>query len=203
MVQILFSVTPQVSPVSLCQRAKGRLQYVLRKAGVKVDFSRKVSFRSLGENTSCVVEKYIEGQVSKEDFADPRFRDRMRQFTVICDDVRLADPSESNSGRYWYNLHIVIVAVNRFRTTNPEMLGRIRDEAFRIAVAGANRIAAISVMPDHVHMAIRGNIEESAEEIALSFQNGLAKVVGCRAWQDGYYAGTFSEYDLDVIRKMV
>jgi hypothetical protein len=57
-------------------------------------------------------------------------------------------------------------------------------------------------MPDHVHMALRGNIARSPEEIALAFQNGLAHTAGCRAWQDGYYAGTFSEYDLDVIRRI-
>ena len=63
-------------------------------------------------------------------------------------------------------------------------------------------IAALSVMPDHLHMALRGNIEWSPAEIALVFQNGLARAAGCRVWQDWYYAGTFSEYDLDVIRRI-
>lgn len=57
-------------------------------------------------------------------------------------------------------------------------------------------------MPDHVHMALRGNIERSPEEIALVFQNGLARSAGCKVWQDGFYAGTFSQYDLDVIRRI-
>jgi hypothetical protein len=51
-------------------------------------------------------------------------------------------------------------------------------------------------------MALRGNIERSPEEIALAFQNGLARVARCRVWQDGFYVGTFSEYDLDVIRRI-
>ena len=63
--------------------------------------------RSLGENTSKIVEDYIRGQVGKEDIADPRFRHIMRQFTVTRNDIRMADPSETNSGRYWYNLHVV------------------------------------------------------------------------------------------------
>ncbi len=201
-VQILFSVIPQVSPTFFCMRVKGRLQHALRKSGAPVDFSRKVSFRSLGENTSDVVENYIRGQVGKEDFADSRFREIMRQFTIVCDDVRLADPSESNSGRYWYDLHLVLVVAGRFRITIPEQLGRIRDAALVAAGEGGHRIAALSVMPDHVHMALRGNIERSPEEIALAFQNGLARAAGCRVWQDGFYVGTFSEYDLDVIRRI-
>jgi REP element-mobilizing transposase RayT len=202
MVQLLFSVNPQVSPTFFCMRVKGRLQHALRKSGAPVDFSRKVSFRSLGENTSAVVENYIRGQVGKEDFADPRFRETMRRFTIVCDDVRLAEPSESNSGRYWYDLHLVLVVAGRFRITAPEHLGRIRNAALAAAVEGGHRIAALSVMPDHVHMALRGNIERSPEEIALSFQNGLARAAGCRVWQDGFYVETFSEYDLDVVRRI-
>jgi len=202
-VQLLFSVTPQVSPVFFCMRVKGRLQYALRKKGAPVKFSRKVAFRSLGENTDDIVGNYIRGQVGKEDFTDPRFREIMQQFTVVRDDTLLTDPAESNSGRYWYNLHLVLVVANRFRITNPERLGSLRDAALGVASENGHRIVALSVMPDHVHMALRGNIKWSPEEIALAFQNGLARAAGCRAWQDGYYAGTFSEYNLEVIRRIV
>ncbi len=201
-IQILFSATPSVSPVFCCQRAKGRLQHTLRKGGARTEFSRKVSFRSLGENTSDVVENYIRKQVGKGEFADPRFRDLMRRFTTIRDDVRLAEPSEVRSGRYWYNLHVVLVAADRYRISVPERLQEIHDAAFVTAAEGGHRIAALAVMPDHVHMAVRGNVGRSPEEIALAFQNALARAAGCRAWQDGYYAGSFSEYDLDVIRRI-
>lgn len=203
MVQILFSVTPQVSPVNFCQRVKGRLQHALRKCGTPVEFSRKVSFRSLGENTDGVVGNYIRKQVGKAGFADPRFKAIMEQFTVICNDFILDVPTETNSGRYWHNLHLVLVAADRFRITNPEKLAAIRDAVFVVAGGAGCRIAAVSVMPDHVHMAMRGNIAKSPEELALEFQNGLARAAGCRVWQDGYYAGTFSEYDLDVIRRII
>ena len=200
--QLLFSVTPQISPIFFCMRVKGRLQYALRKTGSAVAFSRKLAFRSLGENTDTVVGHYIRGQVGKEDFADQHLREVMRQFTVTRNEVCLADPAESNSGRYWYNLHLVLVVANRFRITNSERLGRLRDTAFDIAARDGHQIAALSVMPDHVHTALRGNITRSPEEIALAFQNGLAQAIGCRVWQYGYYVGTFSEYDLDVIRRI-
>jgi REP element-mobilizing transposase RayT len=201
-VQLLFSVTPRINPVFCCQRAKGRLHYALREAGTPVAFSRKVAFRSLGENITATVENYINNQVGKADFADPRFEQIMRQFTVDCPHVSLSEPSESNSGRYWYNLHLVLVAANRFRITNPGKLGGLRDACFAIAAGTGCPLASLSVMPDHVHAALRGNIEKSPEEIALAFQNGLAHAAGCRVWQDGYYVGTFSEYSLGVIRRI-
>jgi REP element-mobilizing transposase RayT len=52
---------------------------------------------------------------------------------------------------------------DRFRITNPEKLGRLRAAAFAAASGTGCRIAALSVMPDHVHMAVRGAIERSPE----------------------------------------
>ena len=165
-------------------------------------FSRKVAFRSLGENTSEIVSQYLRGQVGKEDLADPRYREILRQFTVRRDDVRLEEPTETNSGRYWYNLHIVLVVAGRDRITNPVILSAMRDAAFETTDAEGHRMASFALMPDHVHMAIRGNLEHTPQEIALAFQNSLARAAGCRVWQDGYYVGTFSEYELDAVRRL-
>ena len=59
-----------------------------------------------------------------------------------------------------------------------------------------------SLMPDHVHIALRGNIEESPEEIALALMNNTAFAMGQNAiWQNGYYVGSFGEYDVNAVRK--
>lgn len=55
-------------------------------------------------------------------------------------------------------------------------------------------------MPDHVHIALRGNVERSPQEIALAFQNGVAGHMGCRIWEFNYYVGTFGEYTMDAVR---
>ena len=201
-IQILFSVTPSISPTFFCMRVKGRLQHVMRKVGTPVDFSRKVSFRSLGENTSATVSGYLHKQVGKESFADPRFQAVMKQFTVVCSKDVLAEPTASSSGRYWYNLHVVLVVADRLRITNPVKLGQLRDAAFEVTTRYGCRIGALAVMPDHLHVALRGNYERSPQDIALALQNGLAQTIGCRVWQDGFYVGTFSEYDVDVIRRV-
>ena len=49
---------------------------------------------------------------------------------------------------------------------------------------------------------VLGGQRTAPEEIALAFHNGLARAAGCRVWQDGFYVGTFSEYDLEVIRRI-
>ncbi len=201
--QITFSAKPDVSPVLLAARAKGRLQYLFRNAASGFPgFTRKVSVRSIGENTSQDVAAYIASQVEKEAFDDPRFRAMLAQFTRAFPAVDLAVPTESARGRYWYNLHVVLVSAGRGRYRDPVQLRTLYDHSLKIADRKAHQIAAISVMPDHLHLALRGNIESSPQDIVLGFQNNLAFVMGqIPIWQEGFYTGTFSEYDMGAIRR--
>jgi len=201
--QLLFTATPEVSPVFAAARVKGRLQHALRQAATPVKFSRKVSVRSLGENVRAAVEGYLGKQVGKEGFVDPRFVKRMQEYTVDRTEMDLSVPTETNSGRYWYNIHLVLVVGGRVRTVDYGMLGKIRDTAICIADRKGYGLRALSVVPDHLHVALRGDIEQSPEEIALGFLNNLAYALGQnRVWQDGYYVGTFSEYDMGVVRRL-
>ena len=94
--QITFIARPDVSPVVLATRAKGRLQYLFRTAGQGFPgFTRKVSVRSVGENTSQDVTAYIASQVEKEAFVDVRFCAMLAQFTQTFPAVDLALPTES------------------------------------------------------------------------------------------------------------
>jgi REP element-mobilizing transposase RayT len=201
-VQLAFSARPDVSPVLLAGRAKGRLQYAIRKAGSDFPgFSRIVAVRSVGENCRKEVEEYILGQVAKERFADPRFESLMEEFTVCRPEVDLSQPSESVRGRYWYNLHMVLVAAERYQIADRQRLGAIRDGCFRIARKKGHAISVLSVMPDHLHVALRGDYRQSPQQIALSFQNNLAYLLGqVRIWEEGFYVGTFSEYDMGAVR---
>jgi len=148
------------------------------------------------------VEAYISRQVDKADCADPRFKDLLRQFTVSDANVNLAKATESNSGRYWYNLHLVLVAADRYRMAEPAWLGNIRDGSFKIGNKKGYAISRLSVMPDHLHVSLRGNIAESPEMIALAFLNNLAYILGQKPyWEPCYYAGTFGEYDMNAVRR--
>jgi REP element-mobilizing transposase RayT len=200
---LTFSALPAVSPVFVAARAKGRLQHALRTVGAPVKFSRKVSVRSVGDNTTSAVEGYIRAQVRNAEFVDPRFAEFLEQFTVVNSKVNLEDPTETSSGRYWYNLHLVLVTDGRCRIADEPGLKIIRDGSFKIAEKKDYKIGAISVMPDHVHLALRGNIEHSPEQIALAFQNNLAYMLNRGAiWRPGFYIGTFAEYNMRAIREV-
>jgi REP element-mobilizing transposase RayT len=200
--QITFSAKPDVSPVLLATRAKGRLQYSLRNIGDFPGFTRKVSVRSVGDNTSQDVAAYVASQLEKESFADARFYEMLARFTCVFPEVDLAAPSESARGRYWYNLHIVLLVASRGRYRDAAQLRILYDRILKIAEKKGHKIASISVMPDHLHLALRGNIDSSPLDIALGFQNNLAFAMRqVRIWQEGFYAGTFSEYDMDAVRR--
>jgi REP element-mobilizing transposase RayT len=201
LIQFTFSVRPNVSPVFFAARVKGRLQHALRKAGLATAFSRKVGVGTVGKNHRAEVEAYIERQVEKESLADSRFKEHLREFTVANPAMDLSAPTETNSGRYWYNLHLVLVVESRYRIGDLGWLGTIRDWSFKIAAKKRYGISRLSVMPDHVHASLRGNIEHSPEDVALAFLNNLAFALGQKpVWEPCYYVGTFGEYDMGAVR---
>ena len=202
LIQITFSVKPQVSPVKFTSRVKGRLQHALRRSGHPTAFSRKVGFRGIGDNHTAAVETYIKRQVEKEAFVDRKFAESLKQFTVTDSHVSLVQPTETNSGRYWYNLHLVLVVEHRNRFTDEESLRTMDRLCSAIARKKGYAISTRSVMPDHLHLALRGNIEQSPEEIALAIMNNLAYAFKQNPiWQSSYYVGTFGDYDMDAVRR--
>jgi REP element-mobilizing transposase RayT len=187
--QLTLSTTPQVSPVTLAGRVKGRIKYHCRCKGVALAFSRKLAVRSIGDPTRTQVEAYIRDQVLQEALVDERYREQLAACTIVQPQVDLARPTESNSGRHWYNLHLVLVTSARYRVGDANTLAKIRDTSLRICIKKGYAVSTLAVMPDHLHLAIRGAIAQSPEEIALSFLNNLAYVLGQRRyWEAGYYA---------------
>lgn len=200
--QLTLSATPAVNPVTLAGRVKGRIQHHCRRQGIPIDFSRKLAVRSLGDPSRAQVEAYIRNQVPKEALADERFREMLTSFTVVNPHVDLSQLTESNSGRYWYNLHLVLVMRERYRIGEAATLTTIRDATLRICVKKGYAASTVAVLPDHLHLAVRGAVAQSPEEIALSFLNNLAYALGQRPmWEAGYYAGTFGEYGMAAVRR--
>jgi REP element-mobilizing transposase RayT len=200
-IQFTFSVKPTVSPLFFVARVKGRLQHAFRSANSPVSFSRKVAFRTIGGNHRRAVEAYIESQVDKERFVDWRFSDFLKRFTVRDDSIRLNEPFATNSGRYWYHLHLVLVTDFRMRITDQKSLEKINRTCQAIAKTKGYGISRRSLMPDHLHLSLSGNIEQSPEAIALTFMNNTAYAFGQRAiWRPGYYVGSFGEFDMGAVR---
>jgi hypothetical protein len=131
------------------------------------------------------VENYIHNQVSNELLADQRFREMLASLTVVDPQVDLSLPTETNSGRYWYNLHLVLLTSARYRIGEEAMLVTIKETTLRICAKKGYRASTLAVLPDHLHLALRGAVEQSPEEIALSLLNNLAHVLDRQPLVDG------------------
>lgn len=197
--QFTFAATPAVNPVLLAARAKGRLQHALREAGAPARLSRKVSVRAMGHNVTETVINYVRDQLAHVELADARYRDLLARHAIDEPDVDLSRPSETDSGRYWYNLHVVTVTASRYRVGGAGFLSGLRQAVLATAKQGGHEVKAVAIMPDHVHAALRGNVTVSPADAAVGLQNATARVAGCRLWADRYYVGTFGEYDLRAI----
>ena len=148
------------------------------------------------------MERYVAAQVDKENLADPRYADRLKRHAINQADVDLSQPTETASGRYWYSLHLVLVTNARIRSIGDDAPAKLHNACLAVAAKKGCSLSRVSFMPDHIHAALRGNVELSPEEIAIAFQNNLAYVLGQRrVWEDTYYSGTFGEYDLKVVRR--
>ncbi len=201
-IQLLFSSEPDVAPVEFTRKVKGRMDYAFRKANSPVRFSELNGFRVLGKNSDEIVQAYIKKQVKKEGFVDERYKKYLEQFTF--DDVLndISKPYCSHSGRYWYNIHLVIVIGDRrYPMTRSEVFESINSALPRIAEKKKCMLAKFAIMPDHIHIALRGNIEMSPYEIGLSFMNNLSYILNKGTfWKSEVYVGTFSSYSLSQIR---
>lgn len=166
-------------------------------------FSRKVALRSIGENSRRDVETYIENQVGRRHFADPKFSAEIEALCIVDDNVDLGKPSESARGRYWYNLHLVLIAAGHAPIQDLETIRQIRNAFVQIAAKKGHLVSRLSVLPDHLHAALCGNTNESPLEIVYAYQNNLAHMTRRpRLWSPGFYVGTFGEYAMQAIRNL-
>jgi REP element-mobilizing transposase RayT len=194
-IQLTVSAGPDLAPVDIARLLKGRLQHALRVAGTPCDFSRKIALRALGENTREIVENYIREQLDHADLADPRYLEALRSHAFTHDAADLAKPSETNSGRYWHNLHVVLVTANRYRIGS-ETAGRIA------AACRVPSVAECSIMPDHLHLAVKASPDQSPRAVAEFFQIATAQAVRVLGlWTETFYVGTFGEYGLKYVRR--
>lgn len=195
----LFNVSPDISAVLFSQRVKGRLDHAFRQLGTPVKFSRKVGFRALGDNTREIVNQYVEKQVGKSDYVDVGFKKFLDDFTVVDRTVDLYQPESVAHGRYWNNIHLVLVIDDRrYPMTKKETFETVKDSCFKIASKYNHHIAHLAVMPDHIHISLRVNPQISPENLGLCYLNNLAFSMGRhRCLSEEFYVGTFSEYSLD------
>jgi REP element-mobilizing transposase RayT len=197
-IRILFSTRPDVFPVFLCQRAKGRLQHALRQEGTPVSFSRKVACDSVGNPNEPSVDRYLRDQLDGGDFADPKYRETLATLAFTNPDVKATCPQETSSGRYVFALHVVLVTADRVRLPS-EQARKVRG-----SLEGMGGIARAAMMPDHLHVAVKGDPGRSPSEIVEEIREQTGRGVGTLGlWMSTSYVGTFGSYGMAAIRKRV
>lgn len=200
--QFLVSTTPSVSPLLLVQRLKGRLQYLLRPRFQNA-FQRNYALRSVGSANRQAIDAYIAGQLEHHPMADPRVAEQFREHQFHDETVDLSQPNRTSHAIYWYNLHIVFVNVERYRDIHPERNEKRCQVIRQTAAKKGHSLMRIGLLPDHVHFAIRADLEVAPQDVVFPYMNNLAHAVGMKpVLTFSYYVGTFGEYDLRVIPRL-
>lgn len=195
-----FRAPPDRAPTWIAQRVKGRLDHALRKEGLDVSFSRKVALRAFGHNRTPTVEAYVRDQLDHIDLAGPRYRQTLANAAINNAKTDLSEPAASSHGRYWYNLHLVFVVEQRYRIGNPAFLKQLREQIIALTASRGCALKRAAIMPDHLHIALRGNPCRSPSDTALDLQQATAEVARCRLWEEKFYVGTFGAYDCGAVK---
>ncbi len=115
-------------------------------------------------------------------------------------DVDLSQAISSAHGRYWYNLHLVLVNAERWMEIRPSVLQSMSSMIVRVSMKYTHRLSRVGMLADHIHLTLGCQVTESPEEVALRFLNNLAFSVGMSpCFKFGYFAGTIGEYDRSAV----
>ena len=197
--KFLISTQPDVAPLHLAQRVKGRLQHLIRHT-MPAAFRRNYGLRSVGSTKREKLDHYLQGQLVHHPMADPKVQERLRKYQIHNPDVDLSEPSRTTHALYWYNLHLVLVNDWRGIEIRDSVLQAIHDTILKASKAKGHRLSRGAILADHIHLTMRCKLEESPQDVALSYINNLAYAQGMKAvFKYSYFVGTFGEYDLGVI----
>ena len=199
--QLLVSTPPNVAPQFLAQRVKGRLQHLIRKK-MPGAFRRNYSLSTVGSTKRGKLESYVAQQIEHHRYADPRFRALLRRFQIVRADADLSQRQATSHALYTFNLHVVLEVQPGAAANDEPTLQAWRDMILRASQAKGRLLTRASVLPDHIHLLVGCQLDESPEQVALGYLNNLAYACGMKpVFRYSYYVGSFGEYDLGAIER--
>jgi REP element-mobilizing transposase RayT len=146
------------------------------------------------------VENYVHSQTAHHPMADPRIQSRFDRFQICDPAIGLSQPRQEGSGVYWYNLHVVFVHAERFRDVREESLQATRRTILAVSAKHGYLLSRVGIVADHIHLTVGCPPAQPPAEVVLRYMNNLAYTHGMKpVFEFGFYAGTFGEYDLNVI----
>ena len=110
--------------------------------------------------------------------------------------VDLAAERKTDHGSYWYNLHVVLVHLERWCDVKRSRLERVQQVILNNAKKKSWLVSRSSLLADHVHIALGCGLEESPESAVLALMNNIAWVYEMTPiLQYSAFVGTIGEYD--------
>jgi len=81
-------------------------------------------------------------------------------------------------------------------------LGRLFEACQAIAMEHEHLLGGLSVLPDHLHVCLRGAVADSPEAIAIGYMNeSCRKLAVAGLWRPSYYVGTTGAYSMNAVRR--
>jgi hypothetical protein len=151
--QFLVSTRPEVVPLIIAQRVKGRLQHLIHSTSPDA-FRRNYALRSVGSTRREKLERYLADQLEHHPMADPRVSEEMRAYQLHFPEVDLSQPRCTSHAQYWCNLHIVLVHERRYREIRPHTLSAMRSMVVNASAAKGHLLSRASILPDHLHLTL-------------------------------------------------
>jgi hypothetical protein len=182
-----------MSPASLVQRLRGRLQALLRPLAPQALTDRDL-LQSVGHITADDIAAFIQQQrqVIREP-ALPRHAVSYSEFRWQDAQVNLVKPQVHQNRPYWYNLHLFLAFAEVDCHLTQEQLSVIWSSIRQIAERKQHALKLAEISATAIHCYLRGRLSESPEQIALGYLNGFADALGqSRAFHNNYWVATQS-----------
>lgn len=196
----LISTKPDVLPTNIPRRVKGRLQHLLRDR-VQKPFQRNYDLRSIGSTTREKLEGYLASQLEHHPQEDRTTHWMLSDMQMVRPDVDLSQSRFTAHGRFWSNLHLVMVNERRWRETSQQNIAHIRAMLIRAAEKKHHLLSRLAILPDHMHLLLGIGMDESPLSVGLSYMNNVVFVYGMQSvLKPSCFIGTFGEYDLGAIQ---
>ena len=198
--QFQLRTPSDISPYTIVQRVKGRLQYLVRSQMPK-PFKKNYALRSIGYVKREIIERYVANQTTPHQMADEDVQRRFTRFQIHQPEVDLSQPQKTSHALYWYNLHLTMVHERRWTEIREEVVEQVRDMILNVSRARGHLLSRGAILSDHIHLALGCPLEVAPSEIACCYLNNLAYVHDMKpVFQFGAHLRTFSEYDLGAVQ---
>ncbi|MDB5388778.1 MAG: hypothetical protein JWM11_4424 [Planctomycetaceae bacterium] len=196
----LVSTRPEVLPIMIPQRIKGRLQHIVRNQHPQA-FQRNYDLRSVGSTHRDKIEAYLASQLAHHSKSGKSQSADLADLQAIRPEVNLAQEIYTAHARHICNLHLVFVNDYRWCEVQIQKLEKVRAVILLASESKGHRLSRLSVLPDHIHLTIGYGLDESPLQIALSYMNNIAWVYDLQpVLMSSCYIAGFGEYDLGAIK---